>query len=176
MAAGGGNDELVTLLTDGQADMLAYALSLTGDRDFANDIVQASNLVIWRKADTFKPGTNFLAWAFTIVKRQVLEHRKKRARDRLVFSAEFIEELAASVADHEPFGFACQKHEALVECLEGIPDSRRELVRLRYRDGLSVVEIAERLGKRADATRQMLHRVRVVLMRCVEKRLAGGLG
>ncbi len=176
MSECGDNDEFVTLLTAGQSDMLAYALSLTGDRDFAQEVVQASNLVIWRKADTFELGTSFLAWAFTIVKRQVLEHRGKRVRDRLVFSAEFVEELSASVAEQEPFGAALEKQEALLECFKDIPESRRELVWLRYRDGLSVADIAERLGKKADATRQMLHRIRVGLMRCVEERLAGGLG
>ena len=168
------NAELVSLLIESQPRMRTYILSLTGDRDLTQEVLQATNLIIWRKADTYRSGSNFIAWAFKIARLQVLSHRRKAASDRTVFSAELIAELAeVSAQDEENFAFAGYQT-ALTECLDDIPEKRRELLWLRYRDNLKVSEVAERIGKKVGATKQILLRLRVILMRCIETRLTKG--
>src|SRR5829696_6880439 len=58
---------------DFRADLLsvtpslrAFALSLVGDRDRADDLVQDTLLRALQKQDRFEPGTNVQAWLFTI--------------------------------------------------------------------------------------------------------------
>lgn len=46
----------------------AFARSLTGDRDRADDLVQDAVLRALAAADQFTPGTNFKAWIFTILR------------------------------------------------------------------------------------------------------------
>ncbi|QDT69444.1 RNA polymerase sigma factor CarQ [Planctomycetes bacterium MalM25] len=167
-------EELVTLLTASQTRLRAYVMSLMADRELAMEVLQATNLVIWRKADQFQPGTNFIAWAFKIARLQALAHRTKAGRDRTVFSEAFVNELADFVeadgdADEQP-----RVQAALLECLDEVPEDRREMLWMRYRDNLRVPQIAERLGRKVDATRQMIHRLRVVLLRCVESKLSQG--
>lgn len=45
-----------------------YALSLTRDRDRAEDLLQDAFVRAVEKADQFKPGTNFAAWVFTMTR------------------------------------------------------------------------------------------------------------
>lgn len=49
--------------------------------------------------------------------------------------------------------------------LEGVPDRCRELLRLRYRLGLSSAEAADRLGLRADSARKATQRCLAALTR-----------
>jgi RNA polymerase sigma-70 factor, ECF subfamily len=57
----------------------AFARSLTGDRDQADDLVQDAVLRAIRAANQFTPGTNFKGWIFTILRNLYFnEFRRKR--------------------------------------------------------------------------------------------------
>lgn len=58
----------------------AFARSLTGDRDRADDLVQDAVLRALSAASQFTPGTNFKAWIFTILRNLYFnEFRRNRA-------------------------------------------------------------------------------------------------
>ncbi|MFN7134755.1 MAG: guanylate kinase, partial [Myxococcales bacterium] len=50
----------------------------------SEEVIQETNLVLWREFDRFQEGTNFAAWACRVALNQVLAWRKKRQRDRLL--------------------------------------------------------------------------------------------
>ena len=83
-------DGFVKLMTAHQGRLYAYVLSLLGDPDQANDVLQEANLVLWRTAGEFQMGSNFRAWAFRIAHFQVMAHRQRQLRDRLVFDDEML--------------------------------------------------------------------------------------
>jgi RNA polymerase sigma-70 factor (ECF subfamily) len=158
-------------ITACQSRLYAYILSLTGDREQAREVLQETNLVIWRKADQFEEGTNFIAWVFQIARFQVLAYRQKIARDRLVFDDELLEGMA-DIFDHDESFDARQ--DALAHCIEQIAPNHRNLLNIRYSDGQSVKDIAEQLDKSANAIAKVLHRTRLALMKCIEQKLNGG--
>ena len=52
---------------------------LTGDHHRADDLVQDTLLRAWEAADRFEPGTNLLAWLYTILRNRFLsEYRSRR--------------------------------------------------------------------------------------------------
>ena len=56
----------------------AFALSLTGNGDRADDLVQEAVLKAWSNLHQYREGTNLQAWLFTILRNQFYsEHRKK---------------------------------------------------------------------------------------------------
>ncbi len=167
-------EQLIDLLTSNQTRLRAYVFSLTADREMAMEVLQSTNLVIWRRAEEFQPGTNFIAWAFKIARLQVLAHRNRSARNRVVFSEELITEIAGVASEEPMLANRDDTQAALAECLETIPEERRALLWLRYRDNLSIGEVAAKAGRSVGATKQLMHRLRVALMRCVERRLANG--
>lgn len=163
--------EMVTLISASQTRLLAYIFSLTANREAAEEILQATNLVIWRKADTFEKGSNFIAWAFKIARLQILEHRSKATRDQFVYSQELVDELTHTVASHRDFCGMSERQDALLACLEGLPASRRELLWLRYRDSMQLADIAKEIGKNVSATGVLMHRLRQLLLDCIQRRL-----
>src|SRR5450755_2278536 len=57
----------------------AFAISLCGIVDRADDLVQEALLRAWANLDSFEPGTNMSAWLFTILRNLFrLEYRKRR--------------------------------------------------------------------------------------------------
>ena len=167
-------DEFARLLGGAQRRLFLYLTGLLGDRTAAEDVLQETNLVLWREFEQFEPGTNFTAWSCRVAFNQVRAHRTKRGRDRLVFSDAFLtavnDELTRDADRLE------ERRAALSECLRQLPDHHRELVRLRYLGdessaGAATEELAERLGKSPAAVLRMLSRVRHALHDCVSRAL-----
>lgn len=165
------NEELMAKLTINQNRLQSYIFTLTADREAARDVLQATNLVIWRKAQDFVPGSNFIAWAFQIARYQVLAHRQKNARDRLRFSDEFVNELAEKMDSKASDEYIQDRQAALTHCLKKVPDNQRAVIWLRYRDGLQNHEIAEQIEKSVSVVEQMIHRLRIALLQCITQRL-----
>src|SRR3954467_11947370 len=60
-------------------NLRAFALSLTHNVTYADDLVQDTILRAWANLDRFEVGTNLQAWLFTILRNSFYsQHRKKR--------------------------------------------------------------------------------------------------
>lgn len=55
----GASAEFVRLLTGNQRKLYAFILSLLRRPADADDVLQETNMVMWRKCAEFEPGTNF---------------------------------------------------------------------------------------------------------------------
>jgi RNA polymerase sigma-70 factor (ECF subfamily) len=62
-------------------NMRAFAVSLTGNGDRADDLVQETLVKAWHKLDTFEPGTNLKAWLFTILRNAYFSEFRKQKRE-----------------------------------------------------------------------------------------------
>jgi RNA polymerase sigma factor (sigma-70 family) len=85
--------ELVTLVPQ----LRAFARSLCGHRDLADDLVQESMLKAWGARNRFQAGTNLRAWTFVIL-RNIFLSQKRRAR----FTGAWDDSLAARVLSMPP--------------------------------------------------------------------------
>jgi RNA polymerase sigma-70 factor (ECF subfamily) len=136
----------------------------------ADEVMQQTCVVLWRKFWEFEPESDFLAWACTVARFEVLKHRRRIARDRLVFSEELLELLAdegtIEIDERE------RERRALDHCIERLPAPQRELIRRCYQSSATIKEAAAALGRSATALYKALHRVRQLLLNCIEQRLA----
>src|SRR5262245_63568369 len=73
-------ERFLRLLLAHQRRIFAYVLALVPHWSDAEDIVQETCAVLWRKFDEFVPGTDFNAWALSIARYQVMNFRKKQRR------------------------------------------------------------------------------------------------
>lgn len=170
MATSETTPEFIALLTGNQSRLFAYVLSLVGDRQQAQDVMQETNIVLWRKASQFKLGTNFGAWMLKVAYYQVMEHRRKRNKLAMfVADDDFLTTLAEEA--EESCEMLEQQQAALSNCLEKLPDRQRDIVRRRYTEGASIKAVAEQLGLAASAIKQTLFRARCSLIDCVRFRM-----
>src|ERR1700693_1237938 len=59
----------------------AFAISLCGNVDRADDLVQEALLRALANLDSFEPGTNMSAWLFTILRNLFRSEYRKRRRE-----------------------------------------------------------------------------------------------
>jgi RNA polymerase sigma-70 factor (ECF subfamily) len=84
-------ERFVRLLALCQRRIFVYAMSLLHDPDDAEDVLQETNLVLWKKFKEYEPGTDFARWASRIAYHEALRVRRKKGRSRQRFSDDFIE-------------------------------------------------------------------------------------
>ena len=164
------SEQFVQQLTENQNRIYGYVFSLLGDHHRAADVVQETNLVLWRKVDQYDSARAFLPWAFGIARFQVLAAVRDQRRDRLLLDAELVAILASEVdtAASQMDVF----RESLRPCLKSLTRQNREMIEHRYFESESVATIAQSAGRTVGAVKVALMRVRRHLADCVEKRLA----
>lgn len=135
-----------------------------------DDLVQEINCVLWEKADSFQPGTDFWSWASQIARFKALNQIRKYGRERLVFDDAMLARVA-SVAERKMLTID-QRRDALGECLKAMPSSQRQLIDLRYAAGHTIETIANSINRPTGSVRQTLYRIRVALQKCIEGKLA----
>jgi len=162
--------EFVRLFLANQRRILSYVAVLTPDFATAEDIVQESATVMWEKFDQFTPGTDFTAWAICIAKFKVLEHRRRGRRQRLLFSDDLVAQIADDAAGMTDEVAA--RDRALAHCIEGLGDRERELISLRYTQGVTLEKVGRQIDRSVVTVRKMLRSVLASLEKCISRRLA----
>lgn len=161
------SDEFLELITEFQGRLFGYLMSLLGDADQANEVLQETNLVLWKKSDEFEIGSNFKAWSFRVAHFQVMAFRQRQVRDRLVFDDEALEKIASEAGEKDEIYEHRMK--LLEACIVRLPERSREVLCLFYEEGESLEAIASKLKRKANAVGQMLFRIRKSLIECVAK-------
>jgi len=115
----------------------AFAISLSGSHDRADDLVQDTLMRAWKNVDRFEPGTNLNAWLFTILRN--LFHSEYRKRKREVEDPEGLH--AARLATRPEQG-ARLDFEDFQRALSKLQPDQREALLLVGAEGFSYEEAA----------------------------------
>jgi RNA polymerase sigma-70 factor (ECF subfamily) len=132
--------------------------------------MQEVSVIAWRKFGQLDDAKDFRRWVCVIARYEVLMHRRKKARDRLVLGEE-LEQLVAEEGLDE-LDLREQQLEALEGCLGKLPKERRRLVLHVYAAEYPMKTVAQQIGKTPEALYKLLSRVRRQLLQCVEHTLA----
>jgi RNA polymerase sigma-70 factor, ECF subfamily len=163
------NAEFVRLLKQHDRRVAAYIFSLVPHWNDAEDLLQNTCVRLWEQFDDYRAGEDFGAWACTIARYEVMTYRKRTGRERLHFSSEVVDALAAQVAAEQTI--AESRLRALADCTRRLADSARRLLDLCYVQRVKVKDAAAQLGRSVNATYLMLSRARRELHDCVEATL-----
>lgn len=160
-------DEFVRLLGENQRRISLYVMGLVPNWNDAEEIVQETTVILWQEFERFESGTNFAAWACKVAYFRVLAWRKRRSREKLTFSSEFLEaiseELAAAPERRE------ERERRLAECVEKLPEDQRKVLIFRYGESCEIEDLAKRVGRTVAASYRLLSRIRHNLFQCVSR-------
>ncbi|MBE7732504.1 RNA polymerase sigma factor [Devosia faecipullorum] len=115
----------------------AFAVSLTGKHDKADDLVQDTVMKAWAKQSSFQMGTNIKAWLFTILRNEFYSQMRKRGREVQDSDGIFTERLSV-----HPSQYGSMDLEDFKQALSKLPDDQREAIILIGASGFSYEEAA----------------------------------
>ncbi|MCP4785306.1 MAG: sigma-70 family RNA polymerase sigma factor [Fuerstiella sp.] len=159
------------LFTRHEGGLRCFVRTLLPSWDDVDEVMQDVSVAAWTKFGRFDPETDFARWAATIARYEVLNYRRTKARDRLVFDEDIIELLADECQDD--FDRSEQERQALDGCLNQLPEYQQQLVLRVYTPGQKIKPIAEEVGVTPNALYKKLGRLRLILLRCIEDNLKG---
>ena len=163
-------EEFTRLLAKHQGRIYAYIYTIVPNRTDADEVFQEACVVLWRKFEDYRPGSNFFQWAARIAYFKVLSFRKQKKRSSLIGSNTFVEAVAEEMNAREDL--LEEREVALADCIAKLKDKDRDLIDRRYAPGGSVKDAAEQLGRPIKSVYAALARVRQALLVCVERTLA----
>jgi RNA polymerase sigma-70 factor, ECF subfamily len=162
--AGGDRDAFALLYRRHRADVLRFALHVSGSPSVADDVSQDVFMAVIHDASNYKPGRSSVrAWLLGIARNHVRRARARRVDSPLEGAA------SASVfavnADPLPDLALQERVGALRRALLELPARFREAVVLCDLEELSYADAAAALGCALGTVRSRLHRGRALLAR-----------
>lgn len=164
------HDKFLRSFTANELAIRAYVRRLVPTRADADDVMQEVSVVLWKKFETFREDGSFRAWAFGVARFAALSWRRDKARDRLVLDEEVVAKLASETIEMEPH--LHRQREALEKCMKKIHPGQRELLIRAYGADTSIRDLAESSGRSVPGFYQWLHRVRRMLLECIQRTIS----
>ena len=162
--------EFVALFLAEQRRIFCYIVTLLGNTQEAEDLLQETATVLWKKFDEFQPGTSFFSWACQTAQYHVLNYRRKHERQMVLLDDDVLELLAdVPTAEGEILTI---RRDALHTCLDKLSSSDRKLFEVRYASTMAVKDMAAKFGRSADSVGHSLGRIRRALIECIRRALA----
>lgn len=167
------NQQFISLLTDHQEVVRSYIISQVPGSPDVRDILQETNILLWKKMDKFELGSNFGVWACTVAYYKILDYRRKQVRDEvLLFNDELLASFSQEAGQRTP-DILEQKRLALRHCLSKVSDKDKLLLDARYKSNRGdLSSLSAKTGRSRASLRVSLHRLRASLHKCITKRIA----
>jgi len=168
-----GDDRAFARVVELARDPIVRAITCaTRDSVLAEDVAQETFVKIWHARETYRPGSSVLPWARTIARRTLIDVLRKSRLER-----EAARQLGATT-DRAASGCLTDQLDArrasrtLFTAMRRLPRKQAEALYILGTEGISLVDLARRLGDSALAVRLRVFRARSALR--AELALAAG--
>ena len=159
-----------------QSDMLAivvrryikllyhFAYAMVGNAHDAEDVVQETYVKAWKHITSYDAEKSFKAWLLRIAKNTAIDHL--RAVHVQTFSLDEADGALAYEHVQESFMHAWRKRE-VEHAMHQLPSLYRPLMDMRYREDLTLEEIADIFGEPLNTVKSRYTRALALLRRAV---------
>lgn len=149
----------------------AFAISLVGKVDSADDLVQETVMKAWANRASFTPGTNLRAWIFTILRNEFYTVFRKRRRE--------VEDADGAIAARVGVRAEQEGHMDMVDmqkALSRLPSDQREALVLVTASDMSYEEAAAVCGVAVGTIKSRVNRARAKLSELLSVGVASEYG
>jgi RNA polymerase sigma-70 factor (ECF subfamily) len=138
-------------------DIFRYCFFQTSDREVALDISQDTFTKTWQYIADGKEVENIRAFLYRVAKNLIIDWRRKKkssSLDSLLDEGFDYEEDYSEMERQE----TAYESEQAKEALDNLKDSYKEVLTMRYIDGMSVKDIADKLDAAENTISVRIHR------------------
>ena len=166
-------EEFVRLFSRSQHRVLRFIHTLVPNLSAAEDILQETSVVLWKKWPQFDRDKDFVKWACGIARLEVFRMLRQNKRTTLYLNEVVLNQIA-DIAMAEAYDSARYEagKAALEECMKELPGRLNEILTLRYKHEKTVQQIAELCQRPKSTIHDLLGKIRYQLLRCIQRRLS----
>jgi RNA polymerase sigma-70 factor, ECF subfamily len=173
-AMGLDRDDAVRAMLADEVRLLGYIRAIVGQQTLAEDIFQDLVLLVMHKHEQIPNAEALPGWARRASRFLALKALDKRKREQVSMSEPLIALLEAQAAESDGQVDNSEYLEALRSCRETLSPNAQQMLDLRYNQGISGQDIAERLERPLNTVYVAITRLHRSLATCIEKRLGKG--
>jgi len=162
-------EDQIRLLVAERARILGFIYSITRDPDMTEDVFQNLVVLVSDKQPAIESREHFLSWTRTAAR--YLAYNALRSRARVVCLDEALLDLLEIQWKKMDKHSGPLLSETLEKCVGTLSPRSREILQLRYQEGLSGPQISGKLGRKLNTVHVTLSRIYKVLADCVATRL-----
>lgn len=151
-----------------QAAVRGFLAARLSQREDAEDLAQEVFITAFQKRKTFSGSVKIESWLRGIA-RNLLRNHVRKFRAKPIGGSEELQVLVDR--ELEKSGYEGEVVEVLRECLGELDGPARRLVMERYLQGVSVRQLEKKTGRGYSALTMQLHRIRVGLAECIERKM-----
>jgi len=158
-AQGGCIESFESLVGQFEKPLYHFLLTKTRNHHQAEDLLQDTFLITYRKLDRFNPAYPFSSWIFTIANRKAISHYRKQKP--LVEEVEVaIETTASDEVMEQEWARLLWAHAKRL-----LTENHFTALRLFYSEGMTIDEVAAAMERKPNSVKVWLHRARKRLAR-----------
>ncbi len=160
-----------TQLMSNLPTLRAFAISIVGKVDRADDLVQETLMKAWANRASFAEGTNMRAWLFTILRNEFYSVFRKRRREVEDADGQIAASVGVAPEQHSKLDF-----QDLKTALLKLPVDQREALLLVSASDMSYEEAAEVCGVAVGTIKSRVSRARGRLVELMGLGHTGDIG
>jgi RNA polymerase sigma-70 factor (ECF subfamily) len=162
------HDILVQTLLRDRTKLLAYILAILPDEHAAEDILQEVSLAAVRKLDDIDSGEHLLLWLRRAARFEALAQHRRRGKSPHVLDADVLDALESHWKRYDAVR-AIDWADVLRFCLGKLTPYARQLVQLRFGQGLTGEALASAIDRKPQSAYIALSRARRALSDCLRR-------
>lgn len=176
-AAAQGDEYAFTCLVKAYQDKIySLAYYVTKNHQDAEDVTQEVFLKLWRSMDSYREDASVQAWIMQIAKHACFDllRKRKRTATESLYTEHDGEQVERPLADPDgqsnPAEAAAEQdlRQSVERALLALPPDHREVLTLRYINGLSYEQITQVLGQSEGTVKSRLFRAKKSLKNILE--------
>jgi len=160
----------VNQLTACQHQIYAFILTIVPNWTDADDLMQETAEVMWRKYQDVDQITNFCAWGKGIARNKVMNFYTKKKRERILFNDSLLDDVVEreeKTSSHAPL-----RLRALQQCLRKLRSNDLQLIQALYGHDITIKKLAEEINRPVQGLYKAMARIHHSLLQCVRHTLS----
>ncbi len=168
----GQTDRFAEVVKASESAVRGVLAAMVPDPDAVPDLAQEVFLTAYEKLDTYRPGSNFLAWIRAIA-RHTAQNERRRWYRRQEMQRRYQADLEQQLDDPVREFVDSLPEEVLASlrgCVDGLGGRTKSLVDGFYFEGRPLQRLADALQLSTGAAKVALHRARAALGKCLGRK------
>ena len=160
----------VTQLTACQHRIYAFILTLVPNWSDADDLMQETTEVMWRKFQEEDDIHDFCAWGKAIARNKIMNFYARKKRERVLFDDAMLKDVIER--EEKTSSKEELRVQALQKCLHKLRPNDRHLIQVLYEHEITIKKLAEEVKRPVQGLYKAMARIHHALLQCVRRSLS----